>query len=78
MEASLKRVALITNVKRPRLITVMGRVRRRKIGLIKALMKARIITANRAESNPSSQILSNREAVRPRASALRRTRSTVR
>jgi len=51
-EVSLKSVALITKVKNPRVITVSGKVKSKKIGRIKALTKARIITAKIAEKNP--------------------------
>jgi hypothetical protein len=57
---------------------VSGNVKSKKIGLINALTKARIITARIAEKNPSRLMLSKSPAVRTNATALSRILITVR
>lgn len=51
---SLRTMALTTNINRPRVITVRGRVNNRRIGLMKVLITARTMAASKAEVKAST------------------------
>lgn len=51
---SLRTIALTTNINRPKVMTVRGRVNNRRIGLMKVLMTARTMAASKAEVKAST------------------------
>lgn len=51
---SRKTIALTTNINRPRVRTVNGRVNNRRIGFIKVLMTARTMAASKADVKAST------------------------